>query len=158
MPARRLKEFLNENNIRYTTIIHSLAYTAQEIAALTHIKGQEMAKTVMVKVDGKMAMVVVPATLQVDLDLLAAQLSVESVVLASEQEFTGLFPQCEVGAMPPFGNLYGLELFCAEELGEDEEIAFNAGTHTELIQMAWADYRRLAEPRLMKLAMAPVYA
>lgn len=158
MPARRLKEFLNENNIRYTTIIHSLAYTAQEIAALTHIKGQEMAKTVMVKVDGKMAMVVVPATLQVDLEMLAGQVGAESVVLASEQEFTGLFPHCEVGAMPPFGNLYGLEVFCAEELAEDDEVAFNAGTHTELIQMAWADYRRLARPRMMKLAMAPVYA
>jgi Ala-tRNA(Pro) deacylase len=151
MPVQKLKKFLDENKIRYVSIIHSPAYTAQEIAALTHIKGDEMAKTVMVKLDGKMAMAVLPASFHVNLDRLREVAGVGKVELATEKEFKGLFPQCEVGAMPPFGNLWGMDVYVAEKLTEDEEIAFNAGTHTELVRLAFEDFNRLVEPRVVSL-------
>ena len=146
MPIRKLKAFLNENDIRYVTISHSTAYTAQEIAASAHIPGKELAKTVMIKVNGTMAMAVLPASYQVDFDLLKTATGAEAVELATEEEFQNLFPECELGAMPPFGNLYGMDVFMAASLAEDEEIAFNAGSHTELIRMAFPDYVRLVEP------------
>jgi len=155
MPVQKLRDFLDQNRVKYVSIAHSLAYTAQEIAALAHIKGRELAKTVMVKVDGKMAMAVVPASFQVDLDLLADALGAEKVELATEEEFKGLFPECEVGAMPPFGHLYGLETYVADRLTDDDEIAFNAGTHTELIQLALDDYSRLVEPRVLTFSARP---
>jgi len=158
MPVQKLKKFLDENKIRYVSIIHSPAYTAQEIAALTHIKGGEMAKTVMVKVDGEMAMAVLPASFHVDLDRLREVSGAGKVELATEKEFKGLFPQCEVGAMPPFGNLWGMDVYVAEKLTEDEEIAFNAGTHTELVRLAYADYNRLVEPRVVSLCAEPQMA
>lgn len=152
MPVRRLKEFLDQNKVKYVTIGHSTAYTAQEIAASAHVKGKELAKTVMVKIDGKMAMVVVPASFKVDFDLLQDITGAHQVELAGESEFRSLFPECEVGAMPPFGNLYGMDVYAAEVLAEDEEIAFNAGSHTELIRLAYSDFERLAKPRVVHLA------
>ena len=152
MPVKRLKEFLDSHNVRYVTISHSPAYTAQAIAASAHVSGKELAKTVMIKVDGKMAMAVLPASFQVDFDLLKDALRARSVELASEEEFKGLFPECEVGAMPPFGNLYDMDVVAAAKLAEDEEIAFNAGSHTELIKMAYKDFERLVEPRVVSFA------
>jgi len=152
MPVKRLKEFLDSHNVRYVTISHSPAYTAQAIAASAHVSGKELAKTVMIKVDGKMAMAVLPASFQVDFDLLKDALRARSVELASEEEFKGLFPECEVGAMPPFGNLYDMDVVAAAKLAEDEEIAFNAGSHTELIKMAYKDFERLVEPRAVSFA------
>ena len=146
MPVKKLKAFLDEQHIKYVSITHSTAYTAQEIAASAHIPGKEVAKTVMVKVDGVMAMAVLPASYQIDFDLLKTAIGAQEVELATEEEFKGLFPECEVGAMPPFGNLYGMDVFMAASLAEDEEIAFNAGSHTELIQMAFPDYVRLVTP------------
>ena len=146
MPVKKLKAFLDEQHIKYVSITHSTAYTAQEIAASAHIPGKEVAKTVMVKVDGAMAMAVLPASYQIDFDLLKTAIGAQEVELATEEEFKGLFPECEVGAMPPFGNLYGMDVFMAASLAEDEEIAFNAGSHTELIQMAFPDYVRLVTP------------
>jgi len=122
MPVDRLKKYLEENDVRFVTIRHSPAFTAQEIAALAHIPGKELAKTVMVKLDGKMAMVVLPA------------------------EFADIFPKCEVGAMPPFGNLWDMSVFVDEHLREDEEIVFNAGSHTELVRLSYADFERLVKP------------
>jgi len=150
MPVKKLKEFLDSNNIKYLTISHSGAYTAQQIAASAHIPGQELAKTVMVKIDGKMAMAVLPASYRVDFDLLKKTIGVKSVELASEQEFEDMFPECEIGAMPPFGNLYGMEVFVAENLTKDKEIAFNAGSHTELIRLTYKDFERLVKPKVMK--------
>lgn len=152
MPSKKLKEFLDQNNIKYVTIKHSLAYTSQEIAASAHIKGKNLAKTVLIKINGKMAMAVLPATHKIDFDLLKKAIGNENIRLASEQEFLDRFAECEVGAMPPFGNLYNMDVFVDESLSEDREIAFNAGTHVELIQMSYEDFERLVKPRKMKFA------
>ncbi len=152
MPAQKLKRFLDENGIRYVAIQHSPAFTAQEVAASAHIPGRELAKTVMVKLDGAMAMVVLPATKKIDLDQLEQVAGVRIASLASEREFQAMFPDCEPGAMPPFGNLYGMRVLVDELLALDEHIAFNAGTHAELIQMAFDDFRRLVNPTVAPLA------
>ena len=146
MPVKKLKSFLDEHHVKYVTISHSRAYTAQEVAASAHIPGKEIAKTVMIKLDGRMAMAVLPATYQVDFDLLRQATGIQDVELATEEEFRDLFPECEIGAMPPFGNLYGMDVFVAASLTEDEEIAFNAGTHTELIRLSYSDFARLVDP------------
>jgi Ala-tRNA(Pro) deacylase len=149
MPVRKLKEFLDNNKVKYVSIKHSCAYTAQEIAASTHIKGKELAKTVMVRLDDKMAMAVLPASHRVDLDRLKEAVGARTIELSVERDFENLFPECEVGAMPPFGNLYGMEVFVAKSLAEDEEIAFNAGSHTELIRMAYKDFERFVKPKIL---------
>jgi len=158
MPVQRLREFLDKNHVPYETIPHAPAYTTQEVAAAAHIRGQEVAKTVMVKLDGTIAMAVLPANFQVDLELLRHAARAGEVKLASEEEFRGRFPGCEVGAMPPFGNLYGLEVYAARKLAEDETIAFNAGTHGEMIRLAWRDFERLVQPRIVDLCLLPVAA
>lgn len=154
MPIKKLKEFLDKNNIEYITISHSTAYTAQKIAASAHIPGKELAKTVMVKINGKMAMAVLPASYQIDFELLKSAAGTQNVELATEDEFRGIFPQCELGAMPPFGNLYDMKVFVAESLAEDEEFAFNAGNHTELIRLSYIDFDRLVQPRVLKFSEA----
>ena len=151
MPTQKLKEFLDQSRVKYVTIDHSPAFTAQEIAASAHIPGKELAKTVMVKLDGKMAMVVVPASRRVELEKLRAAAGAKKIELASEQDFKGMFPECEVGAMPPFGNLYGMDVFAAASLAEDKEIAFNAGSHTELIRLGFHDFERLVKPTIVTL-------
>jgi Ala-tRNA(Pro) deacylase len=150
MPCAKLQEFLDQENVRYVLMKHSPAFTAQEVAAVTHIPGQELAKTVVVKLDGKMALVVLPAPEMIRMSHLRAVTGAQEVELATEDEFKHTFPDCEVGAMPPFGNLYGLETLVEESLTEDEEIAFNAGTHTELVRMAYRDFERLARPRVLE--------
>lgn len=152
MPLRKLKEFLETYNIKYVTISHSQAFTAQEIAATTHIPGKQLAKTVMVKIDGTMAMAVLPASHRVDFDQLKKSTGAKRVELATEQEFKDLFPECEIGAMPPFGNLYGMQAFVAESLAEVENIAFNAGSHTELIRLSYKDFERHAKPKVIKFS------
>jgi len=154
MPLAKLKEFLDSHQIKYVTITHSRAITAQEIAASAHISGKQLAKTVMVKIDGKMAMAVLPATCKVDFDRLREAVGARAVVLAGEDEFKEMFPNCECGAMPPFGNLYGLDVFVATDLAEDEEIAFNAGSHSELIKMSYKDFEKLVRPRVCKFTAA----
>ena len=152
MPTQKLKEFLDSRKIKYVTITHSLAYTAQEIAASAHIAGKELAKTVMVKIDGKMAMAVLPASYKVSFDLLKRAAGASKVKLANEQEFRDMFPELEVGAMPPFGNLYDMEVFVDENLSQDEEIAFNSGSHIELIKLAYSDFERLVKPKAAKFS------
>ncbi len=156
MPCKKLKAFLDENQTRYVSIRHSSAFTAQEVASKTHISGKEVAKTVMIKLDNKMVMTVLPASYKIDFDLLRELFVTRHVSLASEEEFKYLFPDCEVGAMPPFGNLYDMEVYVAQSLSEDELISFNAGTHTELIQMSYADFIRLVQPRVFKFSMKEV--
>lgn len=152
MPARKLKEFLDNQGVKYETLSHSIAYTAQEIAARAHIPGKDVAKTVMVQIDGRMAMAVLPASYQVDFHLLKKASGAKRVDLATEAEFAELFPECELGAMPPFGNLYGMDVYVAESLTEDKEIAFSAGSHTELIKMDYADFARLVEPKVLRFS------
>jgi Ala-tRNA(Pro) deacylase len=154
MKLRRIKEYLDQENIKYAIITHSPAYTAQEIAASAHIPGKLLAKTVVIKLDGKLAMAVLPASLKVDLEHLAELTESRTVELATEKEFMNQFPDCEVGAMPPFGHLYGMPVFVADELAEDQVIAFNAGTHSQLIQMAYHDFVRLVRPRILEFAKA----
>jgi Ala-tRNA(Pro) deacylase len=152
MPIKKLREFLDSKQVKYVSIAHSMAYTAQEIAAASHIPGKELAKTVMIKLDGKMAMAVLPASYKVDFDLLKSASGASRAELAGEAEFKDMFPECEVGAMPPFGNLYGMEVYVAETLAEDEEIAFNAGSHTELIKLKYKDFEDLVKPRKLKFS------
>ena len=152
MPATRLREFLDSQRVKYVTLKHSPAYTAQEIAATAHVRGKELAKTVMVEIDGKLAMAVVPASRKVNFDLLKAAAGAEDVELAGEKRFRELFPECEVGAMPPFGNLYGMPVYVSHLLTEDEEIVFNAGSHTELVRLAYADFERLVKPKVARIA------
>lgn len=154
MPAKKLMEFLDGNQVKYVMITHSTAYTAQEVAALAHIRGRDMAKTVIVNLDGKLAMAVLPASKHVDLSLLKAVAGAKTVALATEAEFRGKFPECETGAMPPFGNLYGVPVFVEESLTKDKEISFNAGTHNELMRIAYADFDRLVQPTVTRFSSA----
>jgi Ala-tRNA(Pro) deacylase len=158
MPVKRLKEYLDSMGVKYVTINHVMAYTAQQIASTTHIKGKELAKTVMVKIDGKMAMVVLPASFKVDLELVKRAAGANLVTLATESEFWGMFPECDPGAMPPFGNLYGMDVYMEGKLAEDEEIAFNAGSHLELIKMAYKDFARLVMPKIGRFTTSRVPA
>jgi Ala-tRNA(Pro) deacylase len=151
MPVAKLKEFLDANGVKYVSISHSRAYTTMEVAASAHIRGKEVAKAVMVNLDGKLAMAVVPGSRKVVLDMLAKGTGARKAELATEQEFGASFPGCEVGAMPPFGNLYGLEVYVDPRLAEDVEIAFNAGSHAELIRMSYQDFERLAKPKMVQM-------
>jgi len=152
MPGTKLKQFLDENQVRYVSVRHSPAYTAQEIAASAHIPGRELAKTVMVKIDGAMAMAVLAAPARLDLGSLRRAAGARSVTLADEKEFSGAFPDCEPGAMPPFGNLYGLKVYIDRALAEDRQIAFNAGSHAELVQMDYRQFERLVQPVVASLS------
>ncbi|MCG6955040.1 MAG: YbaK/EbsC family protein [Gemmatimonadetes bacterium] len=151
MPVDRLRSFLEENHVKFVTISHSPAFTAQEIAASAHVPGKELAKTVIVKLDGKMAMAVLPAPDKVSANRLREATGATNVELASEKEFADLFPCCEVGAMPPFGNLWGIDVFADEHLREDEVIMFNAGSHTELVRLSYVDFERLVHPTVASL-------
>jgi Ala-tRNA(Pro) deacylase len=152
MPVKKLKEFLDQNKIKYISISHSPAYTAQEIAAMAHIPGKELAKTVMIKLDNTMGMAVLPANHKVDFDTLKELTGSEFILLATENEFKSLFPECDPGAMPPFGNLYGMPVYVSGALARDEEIVFNAGSHTELIKMSYKDFERLVQPAVMEFS------
>ena len=154
MATTKVREFLDSHHTRYVVIGHSRAYTAEEIASSAHISGKEMAKTVIVKIDGKMAMAVLPASYKIDFDRLKESTGAKRVELADEEEFKYLFPDCEIGAMPPFGNLYALPVYVAERLREDEEIAFNSGSHTELFQMQYKDFEKLVQPKVIEFTAA----
>src|ERR1035438_213976 len=142
MHLTKVKAFLDGHEVKYVVMTHSKAYTAQGIAAVAHISGKFLAKTVIVKLDGALAMAVLPASYHAE--------------LASEREFKQHFPDCETGAMPPFGNLYGIPVYVDETLTEDDEIAFNAGSHYELIRMAYTDFDRLVRPEEIGRASARI--
>lgn len=154
MPLKKLKEYLDSQDVKYESVVHYETYTSQETAQSAHISGRELAKTVMVKIDGKMAMAVLPASEKIDFALLRAAVGA-TVELAPEQGFTDMFPDCEAGAMPPFGNLYGLQVYVAESLTRDDEIAFNAGSHIELIKVPYKDFSRLVKPTVIKMESCP---
>jgi len=153
---KTLSEFLDNHHVRYITLHHSTAYTAQEIAQAAHIHGREFAKTVIVKIDGKIAMTVLPAPEKLDTDLLAAVCAAKKVELAGENEFQSRFPRCEVGAMPPFGNLYDMDVYLEEEITTHDKMTFNAGTHTELVQMAVKDFISLVNPKIVRISASYV--
>ncbi len=149
MPLKKkLTGFLDDNHVKYVTMIHSKAYTAQEVAASCHVPGKIFAKTVILKADGKFVMAVLPATHKINMDLFHQVSHNKNIELASEAEFEGLFPKSEIGAMPPFGNLYELKTFVDSSLTKDDDICFNAMTHSEVIKMKYADYERLVKPMI----------
>jgi len=149
MPVTTLKQLLDKEKIKYVSIIHSTAYTAPEVAASAHIHGRELAKTVIVYLDGEMAMAVLPANRKVVLADLREMTGADQAKLVPEEDFKKRFPDCEVGAMPPFGNLYGMEVYVAASLAQNAEIAFNAGSHTEVIKLAYKDFERLVRPQVI---------
>lgn len=144
----KLQSYLDNNGIKYVRIEHSPAYTMQEVAASTHFPGNQMAKTVIVDLDGQLAMAVLPANRKIILQDLQEVTGCERAKFASELEFKGKFPDCETGAMPPFGNLYNMEVYMAEALTQNDEIAFNSGSHTEIVKMPYADFERLVNPKV----------
>jgi Ala-tRNA(Pro) deacylase len=146
MPATKVKAYLDQQGIKYVSILHSAAYTAPEIAASAHVSGRDFAKTVIVMVEDEMAMVVLPASRRVLLGDLRELIESSHLRLASEAEFKDRFPDCELGAMPPLGHLYGMKTYVSGELAEEREIAFNAGTHTEVIKLDYDDFERLVQP------------
>lgn len=149
MAAQKLRAFLDEHEIKYVSLKHSPAYTAQEVAASAHVTGKHFAKTVIIKLDDQFAMAVLPSNRKVILQDVRDVTGCDRVRFASEEEFRSLFPDCELGAMPPFGNLYAMEVYLAPGLAENDEIAFNAGSHTEIITMAYRDFERLVQPKIL---------
>jgi len=155
MPDTMLREFLDSRQVKYSTIEHSPAYTAQEIAAISHIPGKELAKSVIVKMDGKMIMAVLPASRRINFSRLKEVVGATTAELATEREFEERFPDCQLGAMPPFGNLYDMVVLVDKSLADDEEIAFNACNHRELIRLSFEDFTRLVEPQILDFAWKP---
>jgi Ala-tRNA(Pro) deacylase len=152
--ARKLKDLLDGRKVTYHVLRHHERYTAQEIAQALHVPGQMLAKVVMVKADGRLFMAVVPADLRVDLEAFGRAVGAPAAALATEDEFRGAFPDCEVGAMPPFGNLYGVPVVVDGALAADEEIVFEGGNHHEVIKLAYADFARLVAPQVADIARA----
>jgi len=149
MPVAKLKEYLENHHVKYSCLSHSVAFTAQEVAASAHVSGKNLAKVVIVKVGGQLAMVVLPAHDHVNFAILKSATGSDDVDLASESAFKNQFPECEVGAMPPFGNLYDVPVYASSQLSTFDKILFNAGTHTELMQLAYQDFERLVKPKII---------
>jgi Ala-tRNA(Pro) deacylase len=145
---KRLKDYLEKNQVSFEVGYHQRVYTAQEIAAAEHVPGKELAKVVMVKADGKIVMLVLPASFRVDMGKVKGILKSRKLEKAKEEEFQDLFADCEVGAMPPFGNLYNLDVWVDQVLTEDKEIVFNAGSHVETLKIKYSDYARLVNPKV----------
>ena len=148
---RKLKEVLDEANISYEIYHHALAYTAQEVATAQHLSGKEMAKVVMLKVDGNLVMGVIAASHKINLSTVKASLGAKEARLATEDEFSSRFPECEIGAMPPFGNLFGLAVFVDPALEKDEYIYFNAGNHVQTVRLKYQDFARVVKPQTARL-------
>jgi Ala-tRNA(Pro) deacylase len=148
----KVVEFLENSSAKYEVTKHQPTYSAQQMAAAEHVPGREVAKPVLVKADGQYYMCVLPACCKVDLDALKQDLHVDQVVLAGEDEMSKLFADCELGAEPPFGNLYGLETLMDESLEADEYIVFQAGTHEQAIRIAMADYKKLVSPLVLSFS------
>jgi Ala-tRNA(Pro) deacylase len=148
---KKLKEALDEAKISYEVYNHALAYTAQEIAAKQHFPGKEMAKVVMLDVDGTLVMGVIPGSRKISLDMVRAGLGANKARLATEDEFIARFPSCEIGAMPPFGNLFGLKVYVDPALEQDEYIYFNAGNHVQTVRLKYVDFAWLVKPQVTRL-------
>jgi Ala-tRNA(Pro) deacylase len=152
---RRLQEYLDRHHVPYQVLGHEEAYTAPEIAHTLHVSGKMLAKVVIVKADERFVMAVLPANWKVDLKRLKEVFQTSHVRLATEEEFKALFPDCDVGAMPPFGNLYGLDVYVDQSLTADEEIVFQAGTHVDAVKLRYADFARLVKPKAAQLTRNP---
>ena len=142
--TQRLKDFLDSKQVHYDVLGHQVAYTAPELAHALHVPGKELAKVVVTKVGKQFVMTVLPSTWNVDLTSLTRVFGTKEVRLATEEELRGLFPDCDVGAMSPFGNLYGLGTYVDQTLTEDEQIVFQGGTHCDAVRMRYQDFAELA--------------
>ena len=151
MLSPRLHHFLDERHAPYETLVHPRTITAQCTADAAHIGNRHFAKTLMLKVEGKLAMVVMPAAYRADLVRLSRALAGSSVELAEEAEFKDAFPDCEIGAMPPFGHLYGMPVYVDSRLSGQADIVFNAGSHTDAVRMPYGEFERLAQPEMLWL-------
>ncbi|HZT30692.1 MAG TPA: YbaK/EbsC family protein [Bryobacteraceae bacterium] len=149
---KKLEDFLDQHGVAYTHTVHPLAYTAREVASAEHLPPQEIAKTVVFLTENGYHMVVLPASKVVDFQELRALLGFSHARLATEKELSQLFPDCELGAMPPFGNLYGMPVHVDSSLLADEKIGFNAGTHRDLIHISLKDYRQLVNPEVVTIS------
>lgn len=149
---KTLKKFLTDNKVKYEAKKHAEVYTAQEIAHAQHIPGRFLAKTVIVKVDDKLVIFVMPSNLLIDFPRLKKLTGAKVLRLAPEKEFEKLFPGCDVGAMPPFGNLYNVPVCVDKSLISDEYIVFNAGTHKDTIKMKYKDFEKLVKPKIAQFA------
>jgi len=148
-----VQDYLKQNDVAFETHEHPPAYTAQEVAAEEHVSGNVLAKTVVVKGGGGFALCALPASYKLDLKKVGKALGAKSAKLADEKDMAGLFPDTEVGAEPPFGNLYDLPTLVDRHLAKDEDIVFQAGTHRHAVRMKYADYARLVEPQVADLAV-----
>jgi len=152
MIIRKLQEFLDARHVRYTILSHSVAFTAQEVAASVHVPGKEIAKCVVFWMDGAMALAVLPGSRMIDFTLLKKGTGAKDVEIAAESEFSDAFPECELGAMPPFGQLFNVKTFVDTSLAEDKEITFNAGTHRDLVRMRYEDFERAAQSTVIRFS------
>jgi len=148
----RVIEFLDKSAIRYEVTKHQPAFTAQTMAAVEHEPGKFVAKPVIVKADGKYVMCVLSACHKIDLRALKSQLGAKSVELAAEEDIGEIFPDCELGAEPPFGNLYDLPTVTDKALEKADHITFQAGTHEKAIRMSMDDYRKLVAPKVLEFS------
>ena len=149
MMVQTVTEYLNAHQVSFGTQQHPPAFTAQEVAEMAHISGYRLAKTVVVKLDGNMALCILPATERVNFSILRHVAGCHTAELANEDEFIGQFPSCEPGATPPFGNLYGLPVYVVETLKTGKRIAFNSGDASERLMLDWNDFTRLVQPVLL---------
>lgn len=150
----KLIALLKENKIAYQLFSHKEIYTAQELASVHHISGKSLAKVVIVKADNELIMVVVAAPNKVSLDKIAELLKAENVDLANEKDFKDIFFDCDIGAMPPFGNLYQMKTFIDENLTKQQEIVFKIGSHNETMKIKYSDYEKIAQPIISSLVVA----
>lgn len=149
MCMQRLQSLMDTHDVRYETLTHAPSYTSYQLAHRAHVRPRDIAKTVIVAMDGQLAMVVLPACEWLDVDRFKDATGARDVRITSEDDYKIAFPDCEVGAMPPFGNLYDMPVYVAESLREDERIVFNAGTHTELMRITYQDFERLVAPTVV---------
>ena len=150
--SEKLRVFLDRNRVEYTHTVHPLAYTAREVASAEHLPPREVAKTVVVFGDDGFHMLVLPASRVVDFQEVRLTLGLTHARMATEEELNRLFPDCELGAMPPMGNLYGMPVYLDSSLAGEGTIAFNGGTHRDEVHMRIADYRELVNPAVITLA------
>ncbi len=155
MIAKKLKDFLDSYEVKYISVTHSPAYTAHDVAQSIHVPEHEVAKTVVVNIKGELALAVLPASYHIDFHRMMDSLRTRDMYLATEDEFQSRFPDCELGAMPPFGNLYGMKTYVSHSLAEQPRITFNAGDHSEAITMEFTDYNRLVSPVITSFSDRP---
>lgn len=148
----KLREYLDQNHVEYSHTVHPLAYTAREVASAEHLPPREIAKTVVIWTDSGYHMAVIPANKVVDFQELRTALGFTHARLATEQELGQIFTDCDLGAMPPFGNLYDMHVYVDSSLAQDEHIAFNAGTHRDVVHMRFEDYKGLVHPTIVRVA------